>query len=194
MFEGSPSDPLSLHKYHYGNSDGVNNADPSGYITLAELNVAMANQRTINGTRTTGAIKTRNKVVKKLSCEVGVAYIKNEFDRDSMPGFEGHHSIPQNLGGNLINQKLLFLPAETHRTFHWVLNVLLKSEPQFKGMGNWTSATKWETISQTKAGRRALYEVIHQSSILVDKFCELKRPRSLRYHVEQNKKAFIRGY
>jgi RHS repeat-associated protein len=38
-FEGNQSDPLSLHKYLYAQADPVNNIDPSGQFTLAELKV-----------------------------------------------------------------------------------------------------------------------------------------------------------
>lgn len=35
-FEGSQSDPFSLHKYLYANADGVNKIDPSGNVSLAQ--------------------------------------------------------------------------------------------------------------------------------------------------------------
>ncbi|MEE9345406.1 MAG: RHS repeat-associated core domain-containing protein [Methylococcales bacterium] len=38
-FAGIPSDPLTLHKYLYGNVDPVSNTDPSGYLTLIGLNI-----------------------------------------------------------------------------------------------------------------------------------------------------------
>ncbi|MDD2764572.1 MAG: Ig-like domain-containing protein [Opitutaceae bacterium] len=42
-YEGSSSDPMSLHKYLYANADGVNNSDPSGNFTsMAELNFTAA--------------------------------------------------------------------------------------------------------------------------------------------------------
>jgi hypothetical protein len=38
-----------------------------------------------------------------------------------------------------MNNRRIFLPAETRRMFHWVLHVVLKNDPAFQGMGNWTS-------------------------------------------------------
>jgi len=40
--EGSPFDPISLHRYLYANADPVNHADPSGRATLAEAVVSLA--------------------------------------------------------------------------------------------------------------------------------------------------------
>jgi RHS repeat-associated protein len=40
-YEGSSSDPQSLHKYLYANSDGVDNVDPSGNITIAQVVIAL---------------------------------------------------------------------------------------------------------------------------------------------------------
>ena len=41
-FEGNPNDPLSLHKYLYCHAIPVNNTDPSGQWTLADVQVAVA--------------------------------------------------------------------------------------------------------------------------------------------------------
>ena len=40
--QGSQSDPVSLHQYLYCHDDGVNNADPSGQMTLADVQVAVS--------------------------------------------------------------------------------------------------------------------------------------------------------
>ncbi len=47
-YEGSIDDPVSLHKYLYCNSDPVNNYDPSGYNTLAELETTTGMQGALN--------------------------------------------------------------------------------------------------------------------------------------------------
>ena len=47
-YEGSIDDPVSLHKYLYCNSDPVNNYDPSGYNTLAELETTTGMQGVLN--------------------------------------------------------------------------------------------------------------------------------------------------
>ena len=40
---GSNSDPASLHKYNYGHGNPVSNIDPSGNITMADIQMAVAN-------------------------------------------------------------------------------------------------------------------------------------------------------
>lgn len=43
-FAGNNDDPQSLHKYLYSNCDPINRADPSGQLSLIEINFAMAIQ------------------------------------------------------------------------------------------------------------------------------------------------------
>lgn len=133
------------------------------------------------------SVHRRGKSAKKLTCHVGVAHIKRQYTHD---GLEGRHAISRNLGG-ASDQALIFLPAETHRMFHWVLHVVLKNDPAFKGKGNWTSAVKWEEVSTDQQGRRLLYQAIYSASGLIDRVCELRRDKSLRWFVRKHRAAFV---
>ena len=53
-YEGSPSDPLSLHAYLYGHADPVNRIDPSGHF--AELNSTLTTSAKQYGLQTGGAV------------------------------------------------------------------------------------------------------------------------------------------
>ena len=195
---GLPCTPITLNKYIYANGNPVSNIDPSGFVATNTSDLtASLNSHGITTTTSTSSTHLTvgvsgkvggRKIAKKITCEIGVAYIKKQYVGD---GNEGHHPISQNLGG-ANDQALIFLPAETHRMFHWVLHVMLKAHPEFAGMGNWTSAANWETISQTRAGRRALYEVIFRTSQLIDKACGLKRGRRLAVFVRINRQKFLR--
>ena len=47
-YEGSIDDPVSLHKYLYADANPVSNSDPSGYNTVAELEVTTGIQSVLN--------------------------------------------------------------------------------------------------------------------------------------------------
>lgn len=47
-YEGGSSEPISLHKYAYGNANPVTYRDPSGYVSLAEVQVGMVIVGTLN--------------------------------------------------------------------------------------------------------------------------------------------------
>jgi RHS repeat-associated protein len=40
-FEGTKFDPVSLHKYTYGNGNPINNIDPTGHFSVLELGIAL---------------------------------------------------------------------------------------------------------------------------------------------------------
>jgi len=47
-FDGIPQDPITLHKYLYGNADPVNMIDPSGYFSLGSLSAGNAVRGILN--------------------------------------------------------------------------------------------------------------------------------------------------
>lgn len=49
---GKDSDPMSLHKYLYANSDPVNHIDPSGQMSLGSMMTGMNLQISLNITTT----------------------------------------------------------------------------------------------------------------------------------------------
>jgi RHS repeat-associated protein len=53
-FEGSTSDPLSLHKYLYCHDNPANNTDPTGMFSLSEINVVGSIQTTLQTIRAQG--------------------------------------------------------------------------------------------------------------------------------------------
>lgn len=48
-FEGAPDNPVSLHKFIYASDDPVNNSDPSGHFTVAQVGAAMGMSSAVGG-------------------------------------------------------------------------------------------------------------------------------------------------
>lgn len=192
---GNSSSPITLNKYLYANANPANGVDPSGYFTISGL-MSGLNARAILSTSATGVrtagfsfakMKGKKSITKSVTCQVGVAYVKREYSRDSV---HGHHPINKSFGG-ADDQAKIFLPANTHRMFHFILDYVIKDEPGLKGKSNWTKASDWDSITETRAGRRLLYAQIVIAAGTVDKFCGLKKPRNLLYFVKKNRKKFL---
>ncbi|WP_054981522.1 hypothetical protein [Pseudoalteromonas sp. P1-9] len=118
-----------------------------------------------------------------------MSYIEKQYIGD---GLQGHHPINISFGGAK-DQKLIFLPAKTHRMFHLVLDVMLKEDPDLGGKGNWTKSEDWESVSRTIKGRKRLYKHIFNSAKLIDSVCELKRKRKVSTFVRINRDKFLAG-
>ncbi|MCP4769414.1 MAG: hypothetical protein GY875_24545 [Gammaproteobacteria bacterium] len=126
---GKPCNPITLNKYAYADSNPISGTDPSGHFTIGNLMSGLNGggrlARSATGTFARFSVRGKGGVAKKIGCFIGTAYIKKQYIGD---GNHGHHTIPKNLGGNS-DQALLFLPAETHKMFHFVLDVILKILP-----------------------------------------------------------------
>jgi len=79
-FAGFGSDPMSLHKYLYAHVNPVMNSDPSGYMTLAEIQTSTNIQALLGVIRTTGAGQVRSAAFRRLGqiAQDGVAKLAKE--------------------------------------------------------------------------------------------------------------------
>jgi len=72
-FEGTQSDPLSLHKYLYGADDPVNHIDPSGHeYNLITLNVANYQQQNMRASHGAGLSAGRATALNKIGTSIGI--------------------------------------------------------------------------------------------------------------------------
>lgn len=71
-FAGSNHDPQSLHKYLYCNADPINASDPSGQMSLSEINISMVIRATLMTLNFMGAVynfrQMGNATVKLINC------------------------------------------------------------------------------------------------------------------------------
>jgi RHS repeat-associated protein len=65
-FAGFSSDPMSLHKYLYAHSDAVNGIDPSGLMTLTEIQTTTNVQALLSVVRTSAGGQVRNAAFRRL--------------------------------------------------------------------------------------------------------------------------------
>jgi RHS repeat-associated protein len=68
-FEGSVSDPQSLHKYVYSQNDGVNKSDPTGRDTIAEYNFTAALVIALSATIILAAVNICAQTIRTLGRE-----------------------------------------------------------------------------------------------------------------------------
>ncbi len=192
-YEGGATDPMSLHKYVYANSDPVNGSDPSGYWTLFEISLTQI----IDGIKNTISVPTgayvRRKGVKKLACVVGIAGAERWLDSEF--SVHGHHPIPKSHGG-AADQALLFLPANTHRAFHFIYDVFLKNDSTFKALGlhNSSPAGDWEeAFKKNPTLKKSALQILKKAARVIDKKCSLPKGLNLETYIKRNEKRWIRG-
>jgi len=184
-FEGAQTDPLSLHKYLYAEDDPVNGIDPSGYFTLSELMTAMGVDKISEAAKGISANKARQKSVKTLACVFGVESIKRYMDYEFT---EMHHPIPLSMGGP--DKNLIPLPVNTHRMFHFVLNILIKDK--IPGFSNYTPGVKWADKLIDKAEKKVLLALLKTAARYVDKQCDYPKSMSLVSFIQKNEKEWLK--
>jgi RHS repeat-associated protein len=185
IFEGDPEAPQSVHKYCYANCDPINGIDPSGFFTLAELMEAVGANEVIEASRIIIANRGRKKAIQVIGCVVGAEGIKRAID------YEMHHPIPLGMGGP--DKNLMPLPSEAHRMFHFVLNILIKADPKFKGFTGYSSADKWAEKLVGTATKRAMLVLIEQAARYIDKQCKLPKPFRIIDFIEKNKNEWLKS-
>jgi RHS repeat-associated protein len=121
-FEGSPEDPLSLHKYLYASADAVNNSDPTGFLTLAEVKGSVT-------------------LVMRLSLRVTVNVLRAYWTASSLVDvINSVHGVVQLLSGGQLKD-VIQQTVQAQRTANWkfslndVLTSLEMHAPQILNMG-----------------------------------------------------------
>jgi RHS repeat-associated protein len=85
VFSGYDTDPVSLHKYLYANGSPVSYRDPSGYVTVAEMDAAADIHGILNVvSRVEQVLRIYHKVNSAVDLVVGVRQLLTMFDGDLM--------------------------------------------------------------------------------------------------------------
>jgi RHS repeat-associated protein len=192
-FEGARGDQASLHKYLYASANPVMGSDPSGYFTLFEVTLVQVIDGIKNAISVPVSAYARRKGIKTLTCVVGVSAAERWMDYEF--SVEGHHPIPKSHGG-AEDQILLFLPASTHRAFHFIYNVFLKGNKEFAALGlhNSSPAADWEeAFKRNPALKRVALRLLKQAARVIDKKCGLPKALGLETFITKNQRRWLRG-
>jgi len=95
--------------------------------------------------------------------------------------------------GNLLGPDIntIQISTDLHRAFHSILNLFLRSNKEFQGLGNFSSESAWTQWTNTRAGRELILTEIKAASTLIDKTCGFVAPNSLLYYVEKNEPIWL---
>jgi RHS repeat-associated protein len=180
-FPGDHYDPQSLHRYAYARLDPVNNVDPSGLTTLA----GQMTTTQMMGTLNTAARPVYRSFLKKAAhlvvCKASVATLKKGL------GPQGHHPLPKFVGGNQ-KQTLIYLNPDMHRSFHQVLDLILRYNGLLPGLGGPAGSTQaWSAFMKAAPGTQFMaFAAVLAAAKVIDNKCKLKGRDSLAYAVRQS--------
>jgi hypothetical protein len=170
VFEGIPTDPLSLHKYLYGEADAVNLLDPSGFLSLAEIKTVEGIGAELRKDLDRGKGPLARRSIKRLTCKV----FAKSLEVAVKSWGKNHHPIPQFLGG-AAKQELLVLDPQIHRLFHVVLNLILKDAgAPLGGLGGPGNSSKaWlKVLQKGEFGQKVAFGALIAAAEIVDERCK----------------------
>jgi RHS repeat-associated protein len=195
-YEGEDGDPISQGRFLYANVNPIRYVDPSGYSSSGEQITVTQVQGNIATIRTVGTSRARSKVIKRLYCVLGPQSVRAGaralFNSGRAQQIEFNHAIPTAMAGDPA-QAMGALLSDTHRTYHWILHLLLRRDDFFasQGLHNWSSESKWSRALQHKSTRQALLIKLLAAAHITDSMCKLKPPFSIKPYVKQQGKAWV---
>jgi RHS repeat-associated protein len=99
VFEGTPTEPLSLHKYLYAGDDPGNNIDPNGQSFIFQFVGGLFLNLDLRGNRDAQAVKDARRIAEKL-CHISAVIVKplnatyNQVKKfTKWSGFQAHHVV-----------------------------------------------------------------------------------------------------
>ena len=190
-FEGRQEKPLTLHKYIYGNSDPVNNADPTGNESIG---VAITSISIQIGFRASQFVAAHPVYTALGGIVASVAFPQLEAIPPGHPSpldemgqvgriirqgiakglakvmMNNHHPLPKFLGGDRV-QNYIRIPHNVHEAYHKLLHERLQAKgfPLGGLGGSGNSASDWADYFRANPGSQdKAFEAVLEAARAVD--------------------------
>lgn len=179
-YEGDLLAPRTLPKYLYATASPINSIDPTGFVTLAEVQEEVNIQVNLETKVVKIGVKKSKDSCKKLMCGVAKASLN----------FQDHHRIPKYLGG-AVNQDLLRIPLETHQSVHRLLHIIFKNAGLLGGLGGrGNSAEAWlkilsDATTTGQANQALVNAALLASGTFLDELCDFTPPDNFQSFIEK---------